>query len=281
MDDSLIDGKPTERRWIGLVTVAVVAVVVIVFLAAHLGGSSVKRGADVRRTVPVDPAVSLSPERGSPPSSGAVTPPSTAPLPSTTSSSTVQVPTTVFSPSLNTPASSPTTIPTTVTMPTTPEPLDGPTCPPQGLFPGATTSSTNSGPIVPSGAQSAIVCEYSWNAVALHVTSTLVQSSSILTGGTLASLIDEVDASGPEYGSAPSSTTTTTSLVSTGVGSSVAVDTPEYELFFSYPAGGVVAFGVSPIDPILSQLASTPTDTEGALWVPSPGLMTEVSSYFN
>ena len=119
------------------------------------------------------------------------------------------------------------------------------------------------------------------------MTSTLVQSSSILAGGTLATLIEQVDACGPEYGSAPppttttTTTTTTTSLVSSGVGSSVAIDTPEYELFFSYPAGSVVAFGVSPIDPILSQLASAPPDAEGALWVPSPGLVTEVSSYFN
>jgi hypothetical protein len=117
--------------------------------------------------------------------------------------------------------------------------------------------------------------------VALHVTSTLVQSSSILTGGSLAALLDDVDASGPEYGSTPSSTTTTTSLVSTGVGSSVAIVAPEYELFFSYSAGDVVAFGVDPIVPLLSQLASSPSSTEGALWVPSAGLVTEVSSLFN
>jgi hypothetical protein len=248
---------------------------VIVFLAAHLGGSSVKQAADVRTAV-VNPAVSLRPEGTSPPST-TVSPPSTVPLPSTPSSSTVQAPTRVVTPTLTTPSSPPKITPTT---PPTTEPLGDPTCPSQGLFPGGTTV-PNSGPIVPSGAQSAIVCEYSWNAVALHVTSTLVQSSSILTGGSLAGLIGDVDTSGPEYGSAPSSSTTTTSLVGTGAGSAVADPAPEYELFFSYPAGDVVAFGVSPIGPLLSQLASSPSDTEGALWVPSPGLVAEVSSFFN
>ena len=31
----------------------------------------------------------------------------------------------------------------------------------------------------------------------------------------------------------------------------------------------------------LSQLAGSPSDTEGSLWVPLPTLLTEVSSFFN
>jgi hypothetical protein len=241
---------------------------VIVFLAAHFGGSSVKQGTEVR-TATADPAVSLSPERSNPPSS-AVSPPSTVPLTSTPTSATVQPPT------VTTPSPPP-----AITLPTPPttEPLNAPTCPSQGLFPGG-TSLPNSGPIVPSGAQAAIVCEYSWNVVALHVTSTLVQSSSTLTGLPLASLVDAVDVSGPEYGSAPSPTPTTTIPIGTGAGSAIADPAPEYELFFSYPEGDVVAFGVTPNGP-LSQLASSPSDTEGALWVPSPILVAEVSSFFN
>jgi hypothetical protein len=240
---------------------------VVAFLVAHLGGSSVKQGTDVRMAA-VDPAVSLSPEESTLPSSPSS--PSTVPLTSMPTSSTVQPPT------VTTPSSRP-----AIALPTPPttEPLNAPTCPSQGLFPGG-TSSPNSGPIVPSGAQAAIVCEYSWNAVAFHVTSTLLNSSSILTGLSLAALVEEVDVSGPEYGSSSSSTTTTTIPIGTGAAAAVADPAPEYELFFSYPAGDVVAFGVSPIGPV-SQLASSPSDTEGALWVPSAGLVAEVSSLIN
>jgi hypothetical protein len=279
VDDSPSGDVRTKPRWTVLVATAVVVVTAMVFLSAHLGGGSVTPASD-SRTPAVDPAVSLRAEGATPPPtviSPSTTTPSTS-TPTTSTTPTGQVPTTVVPSTPTTPATPPTTTPTT--SPTTTEAFDGPTCPAQGLFPGSSSSLT-SGPIVPTGAQSAVVCDYSWNAVALHVTSTLGQSSPILTGGALATLIDEVDASGPEFGSTPSSTTTTTSLVGTGVGSSVAIVTPEYELFFSYPAGGVVAFGLSPLDLILSQLSNTPTDTEGALWVPSPGLLTEVSSYFS
>ena len=272
MDDATVGANRTGRRRIGLVAIGVVVVTVIVFPAIHLGSGTDNRSADARTAV-VNPAVILRPEGTSPPST--IAPPSTVGLPSTPSSSTVRAPTRVPSPTLPAPSTPPTG---TTTTPTTTEPLDAPTCPSQGLFPGG-TSLPNSGPIVPSGAQAAVVCEYSWNAVALHVISTLVRSSSILTGGSLAALIDEVDESGPEYGSVPL-TTTTSNPTSTVVGTAPADPAPEYEVYFSYPAGDLVAFGVTPNGP-LAQLASSASDTGGELWVPSAGLLTEVSSLFN
>jgi hypothetical protein len=58
-------------------------------------------------------------------------------------------------------------------------------------------------------------------------------------------LTDEIDSSGPEYGSG-SATTMMSIPGSTGVGTAPADPAPQYELYFANPSGNVVAFGITP-----------------------------------
>jgi hypothetical protein len=135
--------------------------------------------------------------------------------------------------------------------------------------------------VVPPGATSAVVCEYSWSQVATTVVGTLSKSSSPITGSSLAQLIEAMNSSAPVTGQTSPTSTTTTNPAEPQVGTAPVETPPEFEVIFSYDSDGMIGFGLSPDSPwgltLLTPGPATPTE----FWVPPAGLVSLVSSFVN